>query len=66
MKKYLDSKPLKAFARTELNECPILQHLLLAEPDHIEAEECLVKMGVWLRVLDEEVRQSKLRRAGRL
>jgi len=49
--KSLNIKSLKRFAYEHLPTNSTLRDLILAEPDQISAQEFLIKMETWLRLL---------------
>ena len=53
----VDLAGLKAFAQRELPLNSALRDMLLLERDQIGAEEFIVKMEVWLRLFNREMKQ---------
>lgn len=47
--------PLKEFAMENMKPYRISRNLILTETDVLSVDEFLVKIQVWLKVLDEEV-----------
>lgn len=47
---------LKELVRSKPGKDGTFRALILSEPDQIQKEDFIVKVGVWLRVLDEELR----------
>lgn len=50
----INLKPLKNFAKTKLDDCPILKEILMSESDSIEVQEFIAKSRVWMHVLELE------------
>jgi len=50
--------PIKKFARRELKSHPLLYELLLEEPDKIPVTEFLIKLKIWLKILDNSVEKG--------
>lgn len=51
--KLVDLRKLKIFARKELSSWPMLQEIILMEPDKVEAPELIGKVPVWLKLLQK-------------
>jgi hypothetical protein len=56
----IDIKLLKEFALEKLVSYPFTRNLILEEPSSIKAEEFLIKMEVWLKLLEKEIENNKL------
>ncbi len=51
---------LKEFAAKELVRVPVLQQLILDEPDVILAEEFALKVKMWLQLLRRTTRATRV------
>ncbi len=49
---------LKELVRTELGKDSTFRALILSEPDQMPKQDFIVKLGVWLRVLDKELQSA--------
>ena len=47
----VDTRPLKQFATENLPLNSVLRTILVSEPDSIDREEFLTKIGVWLKLI---------------
>lgn len=54
----VNTKPLKEFVASHLREYPLVRQLILQEPDHMTAQEFVIKSKMWLRLLSEEKKIS--------
>ena len=52
---YLDLVALKKYAREKLHPGSPLRDLLLSEKDHLNVDEFLAKMDLWLRLMRREI-----------
>lgn len=55
----VDISRLKGFALRQLPQGSQLRELMMSESDEMAAEELLVKMGIWLRLLDIELNKQR-------
>ncbi len=51
----VDMVRLKELARSTLGEDSIFRALILSEPDQVPKQDFVVKVGMWLKVLDKEL-----------
>jgi hypothetical protein len=58
-------EPLKSFVKEECGNSPILQEIILQEPDRLEDQEFLTKCTMWLRIMAAEKKLLELHGAGR-
>jgi len=54
MSKVIDIRPLKGFARKHLEGYPIVRELILSDNDRLPVEEFVMKVKIWLRLLEAE------------
>lgn len=52
VKRGVDIRPLKEFARKYLEDYPALREVILNDEDWIPAEEFMIKIKIWLRLLE--------------
>lgn len=55
MPREVDIRALKQSVASKLGSSSLLRKVMLAEPDHLPAEELIGKIGTWLAILKEEV-----------
>lgn len=55
----VDIRPLKQFAEKKMLGCPFARQLVTTEADELRAEDFLIKVSVWLRLvkLEQQARQ---------
>jgi hypothetical protein len=51
--KLVDLRRFKVFTREKMSSWPVLQELILMEPDKVAAPELLGKVPVWLKLLQK-------------
>ena len=57
----IQTTSLKVFVKRQCSNCPLLQQIILQEPDLMAADEFIIKCKVWLRVMakEREARESQ-------
>jgi hypothetical protein len=58
MYRTISLKPLKDFARKEMKEYPIIRTILLEEADSIPWVEFLLKVRIWLNLLEKDIERK--------
>ena len=53
--KEVDIRKLKNFAKQYLGRYPLIYGLILEDRDKIPSEEFILKVKVWLQLLDKEI-----------
>lgn len=56
---FLDMRKLKSLAQKLLPPSSLLRNLILAEPDYIPRSEGSVKIPMFAKILDEELRSAQ-------
>lgn len=52
-------RPVKAFAKRVLRNCPLTEGIIAAEPDDMPVEEFILKAKIWLQVLAKELQTKE-------
>jgi len=59
MIRMLQLKSLKNFAKKKLNDYPITHDFILGEVDTIPLEEFIIKVKIWLQLLEKDLEMKK-------
>ena len=54
-RKMINLKSLKKFAKKELKNYPLTSKFILEEPEKISDEEFIIKIKVWLQLLEKDI-----------